>query len=77
MLTSCLNLLKDMKETRADFVIEEHQSLWFTPQFKAIQRNSLKQKLKTNEAAKLSRNQYGKLSFGAGEGRFLREGMCL
>ena len=23
-------------ETRADFVIQQHQSLWFTPQFKAI-----------------------------------------
>ena len=33
--------------------------------------------MKTNEAAKLPWNQYGKLSFGAGEGRFLREGMCL
>ena len=39
-------------------------------------RNSLKQKLKTNEAAKLPWNQYGELSFGAGEGRFLRDVMC-
>ena len=41
------------------------------------QKNSLKQNFKTNEAAKLPWNQYGKLSFGAGEGRFLREGMYL
>ena len=43
----------------------------------ADKRNSLKQKLKTNETAKLPWNQYGKLSFGAGDGRFSREGMCL
>ena len=43
----------------------------------ADKRNSLDQYFKTNEAAKLPWNQYSKLSFGAGEGRFLREGMCL
>ena len=43
----------------------------------ADKRSSLKQKFKTNEAAKLPWNQYGKLSSGAGEGKFLREDMCL
>ena len=43
---------------------------------KADKRNSLKQKSKTNEAGKLPRNKYGKLSPGAGERWFLREGMC-
>ena len=35
----------DFAETRADFVIQWHQLLWFKPQFKAISecRNSLNQ----------------------------------
>ena len=40
-------------------------------------RNALKLKFKTNENAKLPWNQYGELSFGAGEGRFPREDMRL
>ena len=43
----------------------------------ADKRNSLKQKFKIKEFAKLPWNQYGKLSFGMGEGRFLIEYMCL
>ena len=58
---SCLKNPQNMtllrSEIRADFVIQQHQSLWFTFQFKAIsecrQRNSLNQKFKTNKAAKL------------------------
>ena len=41
------------------------------------QRKSLNQKFKTNVAAKLPWNQYGKLSLDAGKGRLLREVICL
>ena len=43
----------------------------------ADERNSLKQKFKTNEATKLPRNRYCEVSFGAGKGKLLSEGMCL
>ena len=50
--------------TRADFIIQWHQLLWFTPQFKAIsecrQTNSLHRQFKTNIAAKLKLGAYNK-----------------
>ena len=62
------------------FVIQWHQLLWFTHQFKAIsecRQQKISQRVKQTRPQKLPRNGECKLSLDVGEGRFLREVMYL
>ena len=62
------------KTTRVDIVIQKHQLLWFTPQFKVIseceQNKSSRPVIQNKHSRIVTTNQYDKLSLGAGDGKF-------